>query len=267
MKQIIFVAMLFSILYTGSISIAYAGTEPIAISYSEDRENVIFDGKWTNRLEWKQSSLNQYDFPDGTKFILRTAHHGDFIYIFIDAVSDIKPDHGTDKAIVCFDANNDKTSQAGKDDYCFGATLGNKDGFVLQGGSPLAISNHFKKIPNPDGFIGISTVSDENDRYSKVPHSSYEFRIPIQLLDRSDNYGFYVTVYDDATKTFNSWPKVNPEKPLRIPSPSEWGEIYSPDKSIPEFHFLLLILFSSLFLVVFLTRMRKIPALYRVKLS
>jgi len=237
-----------------SLSSTKAENEPVMITISNDRENIIFDGKWSNLSEWKQSSLDELMFDNQNKIILRTAHQGDFIYVFIDAISDFNLDKGADKAIVCFDGNNDKTTLAGKDDFCFGVSLGNNNGFVLQGGSNIALSNNFKKIPNPIGFIGIGGVSDQNDRYTQTPHSSYEFKIPIELLDRSDNYGFYVTVYDANLDKFYSWPNVNPQKPLKIPSPAMWGDIISPDKSIPEFDWPVFLLLPSLLLVIYLTR-------------
>ena len=253
MKKIMMLSLM--VLLIGiSPSSTKAENEPVMITVSNDRENILFDGKWSNVNEWKQSSLNEFVFEDKNKIILRTAHQGDFIYILIDSISDFNLDKGADKAIVCFDANNDKTTIAGEDDFCFGVSLGNNNGFVLQGGSNIALTNNFKKIPNPIGFIGIGGVSDQNDRYTQTPHSSYEFKIPIELFGRSDNYGFYVTIYDESSSKFYSWPNFNPQKPLEIPSPAKWGDIISPDKSIPEFDWPVFLLLPSLLLVIYLTR-------------
>ncbi len=232
-------------------------SESILITLSGDRNKVIFDGKWTNLEEWKKTSLDEFEFTDRTNIVLRTAHQDNFIYVFIDAVTDTNLDKGTDKAIICFDGNNDKTLVAGNDDYCFGVSLGNNNGFTLQGGSNISLSNNFKKILNPDGFIAISTISDQEDRYSKIPHSSYEFKIPIELFGRSDNYGFYFSVYDGYSDKFYSWPDINPTKPLKIPSPSLWGNIVSPDKSLPEFNLPLLMLLPALLLVILVTRHKR----------
>jgi hypothetical protein len=228
--------------------------ESVLITLSDDRNQVIFDGRWTNQDEWKKTSLDEFEFTAGTNIVLRTAHQDNFIYVFIDAVTDKKPDKGEDKAIICFDGNNDKTLLPGNDDYCFGVSLGNNNGFVLQGGSNISFSNNFKKISKPDGFIAISAISDQNDRYSKIPHPSYEFKIPIELFGRSDNYGFYFSVYDGYSDKFYSWPDINPTKPLKIPSPSQWGNIISPDKSLPEFDLPLLLLFPALLLVITIAR-------------
>ena len=88
---------------------AKAENDPVMITISNDKENLVFDGKWSNVNEWKQSSLNEFIFEDKNKIILRTAHQGDFIYILIDAILDFNLDKGADKAIVCFDANNDNS--------------------------------------------------------------------------------------------------------------------------------------------------------------
>jgi len=232
-------------------------SESILITLSGDRNEVIFDGKWTNRDEWKKSSLDEFQFTDGTNVVLRTAHQDNFIYVFIDAVTDTNPDKGTDKAVICFDGNNDKTLLAGNDDYCFGVALGNNNGFVLQGGSNISLSNNFKKLSHPNGFIATSTISDQNDRYSKIPHSGYEFKIPIELFGRSDNYGFYFSVYDGYLDKFYSWPDINPTKPFKIPSPSQWGNIVSPDKSLPEFDLPLLLLLPALLLVITIARLKR----------
>src|SRR5207245_6369744 len=133
--------------------------EGIPITISGTMNKVSFDGKWSFATEWKESTLTQID-TGAEPIYLRTAHQGDYIYVLIDAVEDTHFVKGSDSAIVCIDGSNDK-----------------------------------EKIPNTSDFIGISSVSDQNDRYSTVPHASYEFRIPIILFGRSDVYGFYTSVY------------------------------------------------------------------------
>ena len=108
--------------------------------------------------------------------------------------------------------------------------------FTVKKGEVLGIiglNGHFQKIPNPEDYIAIGNVSDENDRYSKIPHVSYEFRIPIDVLGRSDNYGFYMAVFEANSNVIYSWPtEVQQNRIFTIPSPSVWGEIISPDKSM-----------------------------------
>ena len=241
------------ILVISSITDVFA-QEPIMITKSSDLDQVTFDGLWTHTNEWKRSSENLIREDQGTIY-LRTAHQGNFVYVFLDVAIDTHNDKDADKSVICFDATNDKTEFADSNDYCFTATLGKKIGSTLQGGSSLD-TNNFQNIQNPEGFIGIGGFSDENDRYSKIPHASYEFRIPTDLIGRSDNYGYYVGIYDDFTKTTYSWPSEIVLDEFTIPSPKLWGEIISPDKSLPEFDLPFLALVSSLVLILVITRIK-----------
>jgi len=230
-------------------------TEPILITISNNMDQVIFDGKWTHTTEWKRSGLNTLTYDDGTVVQLRTAHQGDFIYVFVDAVSDTYLDNGVDKTTVCLDTMNDKSETANADDYCFAVTLDEKDPSTLQGGS--LESDHFNKIANHVDFIGISSVSDENDRYTNVPHPSYEFRIPTDLVGRSDIYGFYLGVYDGHSGKIYSWPQeIILDSSLQIPSPSNWSDIVSPDKSLPEFGLPMITILVAISFSVYLTKFR-----------
>ena len=251
MKNYILLISLFFLL--SSIN-AVNAIESILITYSGTMDNVIFDGKWTDKLEWKQSSWDQISSSTGDTLHIRTAHQGDFIYILLDVVGEESIDHISDRAMVCIDGLNDKTSIAGADDYCFLAALDGKQGFVYQGGSSLALNGHFKKIQNSDGFIGIGSKSDQNDKYSQVPHTSFEFKIPLNLFGRSDVYGFYVLVYDASSDQYYSWPaNIYPDDSLDIPSPNNWGILVSPDKSIPEFDLPILALVIAIFLTIYFT--------------
>jgi hypothetical protein len=197
-------------------------------------DQIDFDGKWSFYTEWKQSSLNTYN--DGT-IILRTAHQGDFLYVLIENLSDYTPTEKIDYAIVCLDGKNNKSLLPDNNDYCFMGVLGNENGFTYNGYSPSKLNGNFKKISNDPRTIMISSESDENDRYTKIIHSSYEFKIPIELIERESMYGFYFSVFDGDQERLFEWPQsVNSDRPYKIPSPSVWGEIISPDKSLPEFN-------------------------------
>jgi len=234
-----------------SLPNAFATSEPILITISPNMEYVIFDGKWTNFSEWKQSSHNPYSFDDGAMVIhLRTAHFGDYIYVFVDPVNDLTLDEKMDKVTVCLDGKNNKSEIHDINDFCFSVLLGNDQGSIFQGNS-LDESISMNKISNPDDFIAISSVSDENDRYTKTPHPSYEFKIPIQLLERSDNYGFYLSVYDASLDKFYSWPENSTrDNSSDIPSPSKWGDIISPDKSLPELSLPILVFTILIFTII-----------------
>lgn len=228
----------------------------VIVTLSSSMEDIIFDGKWTFEREWKESGLTEISTEHGM-IILRTSHWQNYIYILLDVVFDKTIDEGADRATVCFDSNNDKTKLPQVDDYCFEAVLGGKRSFAYQGGSPLALNGNFERIPNPEGFIGIGGISDENDRYSKIPHTSYEFRIPIDLIDRKDIYGFYASVYDAHFNEIHHLSSDQTKSPLKIPNPNTWTNIYSPDKSLPEFEWPLLTLAFSSLLFIYFTRRYK----------
>ncbi len=245
---IIFLIFLFPTIFF-SENIFASKTEPILITISPDMEQVIFDGKWTFLTEWKPSSYTKVSFDD-KQIILRSAHFENFIYFFVDAVNDLTLDEKMDEATVCLDGKNNKSEIHDIDDFCFSVLLGNDQGSIFQGNS-LDESISMNKISNPDDFIAISTVSDENDRYTKTPHPSYEFKIPIELLERSDNYGFYLSVYDASLDKFYSWPENSTrDNSSDIPPPSKWGDIISPDKSLPELSLPILVFTILIFTVI-----------------
>ena len=248
------ISVLLVVLIFLPIGIVY-GDEPILISISSNLDKVVFDGKWTDSNEWKQSSYNRLYFDDGTEIHLRTAHQNNFIYVQIDFATDMIIDKGEDSAVICFDTMNDKTLLPQLDDYCFSTTINGKNSFTYQGNSIPAINGYFTKIPNDENFIAIGSVSDKHDRYNKTPHTSYEFKIPLELLGRSNNYGFYVSVFDAHSQTHYSWPlKTEKQSLTSISSPSKWGDLISPDKSLPEFDLPLLaflLMPSLLTLIIF----------------
>ena len=241
--------VLLSLLFV--VPVAYAETDPILITKSGGTNKIIFDGKWTTGLEWKPTSWNELKYNQ-TVVQLRTAHQENFIYIVIDAVDDIAISND-DRAVVCFDGKNNKDTIADSDDYCF-LVSPNSDPVTYQGTTNI---KQFKTVPNPEGFIGIGAQSDQNDRYSSIPHTSYEFRIPIELFGRSDNYGFFVSVYDSSLQKFYSWPDLQLNQDFQKISPSKWGNIVSPDKTMPEFGIPIVFLFAFICIVVFLTKTRQ----------
>jgi hypothetical protein len=215
----------------------------ILITKSNSMKDVNFDGKWTFYQEWKQTSWNPIKHDGKIVFHLRTAHQGNFIYVLIDATSDIDKNLGSDKATVCIDSKNNKNKFLDNDDYCFvvqleernfiDMLLNKQDNFVIQGDSQAKSFEELEKIKVKE-FVGIGTISDKEDKYSAVPHASYEFKIPTELVGRSDNYGFYVNVFDANSNVVYSWPEDIKLKSFDIPSPLLWGNLISPDKSLLE---------------------------------
>jgi len=214
---------------------AYAQSIPITISGSMDR--VKFDGQWTFAEEWKQSSVDEIK-TDSDIIYLRSAHQGNFIYILLDVVPDNTIDNNEDWGIICFDAKNEKNIKPDENDFCFMIKLGSNKAVTLQGND----SGELVVVKNHGDLIGVGGISGENDRYSKTPHAAYEFRIPIELLERTNQYGFYVGVFDFTKSVTYTWPPEIDLENSEIPSPDKWGLIYSPDKSIPEYDLPILVL-------------------------
>jgi hypothetical protein len=231
------------------LPLIHGDSEPIMITISGTMEDVVLDGKWTTQAEWKSSSWNELRSDDSV-VQLRTAHQGNFIYVFVDHVADTTTDTVSDKAVICLTNENEVGN-----DFCFVADLRSDDGYVYEIDPENGLQKHSDQVV--EGFVAVGGVSDSNDRYSDMPHTGYEFRISTDLVGRSDSYGFFVSVYDSAKKEFFVWPDVQQgDNELGVAPPDLWGQIISPDKSLPEFDWPLLVLLPSLALVFYLTRTR-----------
>ena len=236
------------LVFSLAFSLQVAMAEEVWITISESMEEVIFDGKWTFHTEWKKSSLDNF-LQDG--YYLRSAHQGNFIYFLIDFVTDQNLDYGKDKAMICL---NPKENLDANEQFCFTTTLESNSSSIIKRTSDF---ENFKEIEKPDDFIAISSASDKNDRYSKTPHSSYEFKIPTELVGRSSEYGFYIAIYEaNSAKTITFPSQVEPTTFDMIPDTSNWAKLVSPDKSLPEFHWIIVVIISSFTLVIFLSRSR-----------
>ena len=125
--------------------------------------------------------------------------------------------------------------------------MGEPNGTTLQG-SDLK----FEQIPNHEQFIAIGNSSDNNDRYTPIPHPSYEFKIPTDIIGRESVYGFYFKVHDSKSNTDYTYPQ-NLHDDF-VATPDKWGEIYSPDKSLPEFDFPIMLFLIGITTILFFTR-------------
>ena len=210
------------------------GDDPIKITLSHTFDDVIFDGEWSFDKEWKTSSLNEFRF-DGNDVIFRSAHQDNYLYILINALGDVTYHHIADRAVVCFDGK-ETSKMADDSDWCYMASRGSKNGHTLNGGSPIHRTSHFNIQKNHPDFIGIGGTSGENDRYQRIPHAAYEFKIPIEQIGFEDEYGFFMQVFDG--NNVMTYPSEHSGKyPQKIPSPEQWGLIISPDNSITSEHF------------------------------
>ena len=213
------------------IGLTYAD-EPIKVTISSTLHNVQFDGDWTFMSEWKHSSYDHFLFDDDRQFVLRTAHQDGFFYVKINYLTDFTYNHIADRAIVCFDGY-DTSSMADESDWCYAVSRESGNGHTLQGGSPIAQTSHFNLVKNHPDFVAHGGTSGENDPYVTAPHATYEFRIPIEQIGFQNEYGFFVQVFDgNDVKTYPK--EFSGKYPQKIPSPSKWGKIFSPDRSISE---------------------------------
>lgn len=232
--------VLFLILISlGSFYTFEAFAEPIKITQSFFSDDLIFDGKWTHEYEWKPTSWNH--ISDSTSTLnIRTAHQEEFIYVLLDYVVLDNKKHQNDYAIFCIDGDNAKLEGITGDEFCFKLFMNSNEPetYLLETKNNSVIK---KIIENHDDLIAISDLSDENDRYSKIPHPTYEFRIPIELFGRSNNYGVFISIYDAENNKTLIWPS-DIKNSEEISSPKIWGDMFSPDNSLPEFPFPLFII-------------------------
>lgn len=244
--------LVFLIFIFSSSSYSFAQeSELIPITFSGTMEKIKFDGRWSFEREWKASTLSEISYND-TGIILRSAHQNEFIYVLVDSITEPSLDNLQDNAMICFASKSKMESH--NDDYCFVAILGKSTGITLKN-SDLGL----EQIPSHAQLIAIGNSSDINDRYTGMPHPSYEFRIPVDLFGRSDRYGFFLSIYDANKTKFYNWPtNLTRTDVSSVPDSSYWGEIYSPDKSLPEFYVSSLVLVPALILVVVLTRSRNL---------
>ena len=213
------------------IDTAYAD-EPIKVTISSTLHDVQFDGEWTFRSEWKESSYDNFRFDNDEQIVLRTAHQDGFFYVMVNYLTDFTYHHIADRAIVCFDGY-DTSTIADESDWCYAVSSESGNGHTLQGGSPISQTSHFNLVKNHPDFVAHGGMSGENDPYVTAPHATYEFRIPIEQIGFQDEYGFFVQVFDgNDVKTYPK--EFSGKYPQKIPSPTKWGKIFSPDRSISE---------------------------------
>lgn len=230
------------------IGVNFVYADQTVTTLRDDGNATIWDGKWSFLQEWKRTS---YTDVDG--MALRIGHDYNYLYVLLDAVPQNSFVKNTDYGIVCITANLTSKNFATEDDHCFLLSLETRNAITLQGGSLLGTTNHYTRVQNDPQLIAVSGISDSNDRYSNSPHPTYEFRIPIKLIGRSDMYHFYAATYDTTNNHMTTWPKnIDTTKFPNIPSPSQWGDLISPDKSIPEFPlpmFALILSFISILII------------------
>ncbi len=245
---VISLAILFTVLPSLPV-IAQDSANEIFITIT-DLPDPIIDGKWSSEREWSHSSERKYEYEDGSLLVLRASHDRENIFVMVDMVSDITRDNQKDQAVVCFDTAVNGGDKPDADDYCFTAVL-NGSFTSYRGGGTSQNNNYLEKVTNPSEVEMKAGVSSTFDRYSPIPHLAYELKVPVDSLKRSDIYGFYVSVFDANNKTAHNWPlSVSQSDEIVISSPNEWGKLISPDKSLPEFPIVNVMLFGGIILLV-----------------
>jgi len=218
-------------------------------------DSIVWDGKWTFLQEWKPTSEDILQFNDGNELSVKTGHDRENLYVFLDFINEHQFKKFSDYGLICMISNKTTASSPQEDDYCFLVTLGSHNPLTFHGGGYLALTNDFMKIKNDPDLIAVGGISDDHDRYSSIPHASYEFKIPIKVVGRSDMYEFYAATYDAQSGKIYSWPQnvTNNSFPA-VPPPSKWGELISPDKSIPEFPYPVIIMSFATMAIIYISR-------------
>lgn len=210
--------------------------EELFITYTDTDSEIIYDGKWSFKTEWKKSAYTTVEQNFEKLFVLRYAHNYEEILVFIDVIADKSINILKDKSVLCFKSQTNEKNPS----YCFEKIYDGELTTLVK--NPDTLENQYKKIKNHPNTLAISGISDKYNRYVNDLHISYEFKIPIDLIGRSDVYDFYVAIFDDETNQIISWPLTSEKSEFFILKNDDWGQLISPDKSIPEFPFPIIIL-------------------------
>jgi len=249
-KKILLFSLMVLILFSGLGQFAFP--QETAITRSDRMNDVIFDGKWTFYEEWKVSALETI-ITENDPIYIRTAHQDNFIYVMLAVTADRTPNF-EDYSIVCFDTTISNSSEISKGIYCFKVNVGSDKPITLGWDKK---SQSFLQIENHEELVSVGGASDENGYYKKYPHTSFEFKIPLNLLQRYDRYGFFVGVYDSAKPASYTWPdEINLDPSSNLPPPKSWGELVSPDKSLPEYDWPILALVITVSVMILFTSKR-----------
>jgi uncharacterized protein (TIGR02246 family) len=189
---------------------------------------VTIDGKWTTNNEWNdtQEILMEYNIynrykNNGTSY-LRVKHDEQYLYILIDVPSHVSPTRFLSNVYV--DPEDNGGWQPQPDDYSYSY-------FAYPGGEYeikyIVVDGrwefyHFKGITNTNIRNNISASSNStNDPYSKISHTTYEYRIP---LSNQKKLKIFVDTIDQDHNFYATWPgKVWND------TPEIWGKIIIQD--------------------------------------
>lgn len=203
-------------------------SEALYTSLSSSMANVIFDGQWSNKMEWKESTLQELFDPE-YPMILRIAHYDGYLYIHMNNLFDLTNHRSADRSIACLSSIVNDEHQT---PMCFVASRGITTGHVLIGNSISALNGGYKIINISEHFEAVGNTSSETDRYMLTPHAVYEFKIPLSLFEESQNYKIFLRTIDN--QNVYSYPEYDSELKYAIPPVSMWADLSSKDKSLHQ---------------------------------
>nr|MDO8132848.1 hypothetical protein [Candidatus Njordarchaeum guaymaensis] len=205
---------------------------------------VAVDGKWTSASEWVDSAEEKIVSDTKTVYI-RIKHDNEYIYVLLDFVTDsvieyaeqMTPEKPYDGAAIVLDTNDDGGGAPHIDDYLFGVRWNSPTTYfqMTRKGTGSGWSDW---LPNPEGFIGASSMDSSNDPYNPSPHLIYELRVPIFYIGQKTVYGAGIFATDGFPPTlanlfFIGWP--HPSILADLMNPNGWGDLNMTETIIPEF--------------------------------
>jgi hypothetical protein len=219
--------------------LVFAQQPSISPTLIESSDAPILDGVWTEPDEWSNAVETFVNYTDGSRLVVRTLHDENSVFILLE----MPDDHLVDgHALVCFDTLHDGGYNLEPDDYCF----------ALGGNAREYRGDGYSKVGQQRDLVGGVVIerglSGSNSPYYEVQnHVTYEYKIPLDYIGRSAEYGFWVTfdspgeVVDKAAKYY--WPESARGSYFKVAPPREWGLLVvstvapgtTADGTVPEF--------------------------------
>jgi hypothetical protein len=181
----------------------------------QDQPNISIDGRQTDISEWSGANRQTVESQDGAPFMLLAVHDSDYLYLRLELGD--QSEHSTDQAYICFDTDHDGGS-FDEGDYCFYIGMTEKQLKAIQGIGEDSAERW--REANPEGAAASSGISEST--YISTPHAFYEFRIPLELVGDSDEFGFYALVIDGNTDKRYDIPSTG-RSSMIVPDPYRWG--------------------------------------------
>ncbi len=222
------------------IPTVYADGNFIKMPYAEIEP--IIDGKYTLESEWNDAKLTKFQ-SNGHDFYMQTKQDDNFVYLFFDGV-DFQADPTDNSTSVryqvlsCFDVNADKADKKQPDDFCLIQTVYNEFGkLVRTENAELKYTSEGESLDKSmvHDYEAMWAFGNDNDKFEKSNHLSYEIKIPKESVMSKDRFGFNFRMFfgsasDDLVQLSDGviWPPESDKD-----NPSTWGTL-SMTKQIPS---------------------------------